>query len=31
MIRKLLMVGVIVLVGRGTAGQLLIAIVLAGV
>ena len=29
MTRKLLMVGVIVLVGRGTAGQLLIAIVLA--
>ena len=31
MTRKLLMVGVIVLVGRGTAGQLLIAIVLAGI
>ena len=30
MTRKLFMVGVIVLVGRGTAGQLLIAIVLAG-
>eukprot|EP01050_Picozoa_sp_SAG11_P001415 SAG11_NODE_61_length_19011_cov_49.624048_14_plen_168_part_00 len=30
MTRKLLMVGIIVVVGRGTAGQLLIAIFLAG-